>query len=54
MKKVVSNKNKVYIDLEENKQTATVSGANIIIIEREIKRLAKAIDETTKKLSFLL
>ena len=46
-------KDELHIDLEKNRQIANTSGATVILIEKEIERIAKAIEDTTKKLSFL-
>ena len=46
-------KNELPIDLEKNRKIANASGATVILIEKEIDRIAKAIEDTTKKLSFL-
>lgn len=46
-------KTELPIDLEKNRQIANASGATVILIEREINQLAKEIEDTTRKLSFL-
>lgn len=53
MKKENFNKNGQFVDLEKNRHIATVSGATIILIEKEIYRLEKEIKDATRELSFL-